>query len=322
VTYDPQTLKDLMAFWVAQGGVNLGITGDAAHAARASYHNGWDRAISRYGTTDMAVVASRDYTFFQARDRVKSAAASAVDFGRLDGSLPKLYAFSTWLVEQCIAGAPGTSDIREVIWSPDGVYVKRWDHVSKKVYISLRKNADGTITVINPRQGDAGHFTHTHGSFYRDSELRGKVAIIARYFEVLDPMISLPAPANAEYGGTVTLKPGFRLYNAPEAVLSRQLIHDNDLSGQTLRAIGSYPGWRMVEYTFKPDYDGDPLLRGTTKGVYVPAGQVASSADNLLVPIKPPAPVEDPKPLIDAAFDEALDAAEAAVHAVPRRTNP
>ena len=29
MTYNPQTLRDLGAYWVAQGGVNLGVVGDA-----------------------------------------------------------------------------------------------------------------------------------------------------------------------------------------------------------------------------------------------------------------------------------------------------
>jgi hypothetical protein len=184
MTYKPKALADAMAYWVAHGGADGGIVGDEAHSKRATYHNGWDRTVARLGTTNMAVVAERDYTYRQKRDQVKSDAAMGIDLSWPLANKRPLWEFSSWLVAQSKLSAPDTADIREVIWSPDGIYVKRWDHVSQKVYTSLRKNADGTITVITPFQGDDTHYWHTHASNYRDSEARASLlALLRRYFE-------------------------------------------------------------------------------------------------------------------------------------------
>lgn len=182
MTYNPTTLVELGRYWVAKGGVNLGVVGDAAHADRPSYHNGIDRAIRRLGTSDLDRIAAADYTFRLARDRDgASNAASGIDLGKLNGTYRDLRKFSTWLVERCKVRAPGTDDIREIIWSPDGVYVKRWSHVSKQVYTSLRKSG-GSITVVTPGNGDASHYSHTHISMYRDSEARSKRGLFSPYF--------------------------------------------------------------------------------------------------------------------------------------------
>ena len=116
-----------MSYWTRQGGVNLGVVGDEAHQKRASYHNGQD-AIDKYGRT-----AANDYSIRLPRDREPylTNAASACDLGKLNGDLDNLYAFSRWLVQRCRDRAPGTGDIREVIFSPDGKVVKRWDNVDR-----------------------------------------------------------------------------------------------------------------------------------------------------------------------------------------------
>lgn len=182
MTYAPATLQAFARYWVDQGGGNLGIVGDAAHASRPSYHNGWDRAVARYGTTSMTAVASRDYTFRLARDQVKSNAAMGFDFGRLDGSLPKLYEFSRWLKGRLQEGAPGSRDVREFIYTPDGKTVYRWDNVAKV----LRPGYP-----VATGQGDSSHLWHSHISFYRDSESRDKIALIAPYFGGVDMPITL-----------------------------------------------------------------------------------------------------------------------------------
>jgi hypothetical protein len=70
-----------------------------------------------------------------------------------------------WIVGQCKAGAPDTRDIREVIYSPDGVTVKRWDRLGKR------------------SSGDDSHRDHTHISYHRDAEGRDKVSLFKRFFE-------------------------------------------------------------------------------------------------------------------------------------------
>lgn len=157
MTFAPQTLKDLAAFYTStMGGVNLGIVGDQRHTAKGvSYHLGKSQLVSGA------------YSAVTARDRAGlSEAASAIDLGKLNGSYDELRRFSIWLANQCLAGAPGTNDIREVIFSPDG-----------KVVLGFKDGIDRLI----PNYSDNSHFGHTHISYYRDSEGRDKRAIFAAY---------------------------------------------------------------------------------------------------------------------------------------------
>jgi hypothetical protein len=162
MTYAPPTITALMAVWTSHGGVNLGIVGDTGHVATGvSYHLGKDQL--RAGA----------YSATLPRDKAGlSNAASACDLGKLGGSLAGLQTFSSWLVAQVRADQATYRDIREVIYSPDGTHVKRWDNELK----ALRDGGDGT------GQGDNTHLFHTHISFYRDSEYRPKVGLFSRYF--------------------------------------------------------------------------------------------------------------------------------------------
>lgn len=136
----------------------VGIVGDAAH--RGGYHCGRDRVV----TNDYSVVESR-------RDRDGlSDAASALDVGMFTyrdalGRTHNLYTFSVWLVEQCRAGFADTRDIREVIYSPDGKTVRRWDRLGKR------------------SSGDDSHLWHTHISFFRDATKDGRnlTGVFRRY---------------------------------------------------------------------------------------------------------------------------------------------
>lgn len=97
-----------------------------------------------------------------------SEASSAIDIGyysiTVGGKVHTLRTFSIWLVGQCAAGAPDTKDIREVIYSPDGKVVKRWDRLGKR------------------SSGDTSHLSHTHVSWFRDSENHDRAAVFRRYF--------------------------------------------------------------------------------------------------------------------------------------------
>jgi hypothetical protein len=143
--------------------VNLGIVGDTRHIIKGtSYHLGKD------------YLAAGAYSATLPRDRAGlSNAASAMDLGKLGGSLTGLQKFSVWLVAAVRADPQAYRDIREVIYSPDGQVVRRWDNELK----ALRVGGDGT------GQGDNTHLYHTHISFYRDSEYRPKVALFSAYFE-------------------------------------------------------------------------------------------------------------------------------------------
>jgi len=130
----------------------VGIVGDPAHAATGGYHEGNDD-LSRVGrlTTDYSKRES-------GRDRPGTNAASALDIGDFDatvgGRRHTLRSLSAAIVAACRAGDERARDVREVIWSPDGSTVQRWDR------LGLRTSGDGT------------HRWHTHISFFRDAEGR------------------------------------------------------------------------------------------------------------------------------------------------------
>ncbi|MEV5819311.1 peptidoglycan-binding protein [Micromonospora haikouensis] len=126
----------------------VGIAGDADH--RGGYHCGSDRVVSG----DYSVVeSSRDSSGL-------TLDASGLDVGTFSvqsgGRTHDLRSFSVWCVQQCTAGTADTRDIREIIYSPDGKTVKRWDRLGKR------------------STGDSSHLWHTHFSFFRDSTKAGR----------------------------------------------------------------------------------------------------------------------------------------------------
>ncbi|MEV1157830.1 hypothetical protein AB0J27_20785 [Micromonospora chokoriensis] len=126
----------------------VGIVGDSAH--RGGYHCGSDRVVAN----DYSVVESP-------RDRAGlTLDAAALDVGQFDvrsgGRSNTLPSFSVWCVAQCAANAADTRDIREIIYSPDGSTVKRWDRLGKRT------------------TGDSSHRWHTHFSFFRDAIKAGR----------------------------------------------------------------------------------------------------------------------------------------------------
>lgn len=190
MTFAPPTLTRLMAYWVAQGGVNLGIVGDAAHQARATYHNGKD-VIDNYGRT-----AATDYSIRLPRDRAGlTNAAAAVDLGKLDGSLDKERAFARWFAGQCYADVPGyRAQVREVIfWSTVRGLVLGWSSLAPDKWIE--------------NYGDGSHEWHCHISWFRDTESREKVALFSRY-----PLFAPPPPLPGDD------MPVFKTYATPKLV--------------------------------------------------------------------------------------------------------
>ncbi|MFI7608773.1 hypothetical protein ACIBTV_27185 [Micromonospora sp. NPDC049366] len=126
----------------------VGIVGDSAH--RGGYHCGSDRVVSN----DYSVVES-------SRDRSGlTLDAAALDVGQFKvavaGRNHDLRSFSTWCVAQCQANAADTRDIREIIYSPDGKTVRRWDRLGRRT------------------SGDSSHLWHTHFSFFRDAIKAGR----------------------------------------------------------------------------------------------------------------------------------------------------
>ncbi|MDG4801730.1 peptidoglycan-binding protein [Micromonospora sp. WMMD980] len=146
----------------------VGIVGDSAH--RGGYHCGSDRVV----TGDYSVTES-------ARDRAGlSAYASALDVGQFYKGAHNLRTFSVWLVGECARGAADTRDIREVIYSPDGRTVRRWDREGRR------------------SSGDSSHLAHTHISFYRDATKSGRdlTPLFRRYLALVAGKAT-PAPAPA-----------------------------------------------------------------------------------------------------------------------------
>jgi len=138
----------------------VGVIGDTAHAAGGdSYHLGKDQII-RSGHRYSVDESPRDA-------RGLSIYASAMDVGWFEVSVAgkrwTLRDFSVWLVAQCKAGVPDTRDIREIIYSPDGRTVKRWDRLAKST------------------TGDDSHRWHTHISEFRDARGRHMPGLIRRW---------------------------------------------------------------------------------------------------------------------------------------------
>ncbi|MEV4482369.1 hypothetical protein [Micromonospora coxensis] len=139
----------------------VGIVGDAAHSG--GYHCGSDRVV----TNDYSVVESTRDSSGLTLD------ASALDVGLFEvssaGRTHDLRTFSTWCVAQCVANTPDSRDIREIIYSPDGRTVRRWDRLGKRT------------------SGDDSHLWHTHFSFFRDSTKarRDQTPLFRRYLSTI-----------------------------------------------------------------------------------------------------------------------------------------
>lgn len=280
MTYAPATLVALARYWVEHDGdpepdgVNLGIVGDTDHVAKGySYHLGKDQ------------LAAGAYSIKTARDRAGlTNAASAIDLGRLEGSLAYLREFSAWLVARARANAPGTSDIREIIYTADGKTVLRWDR--ERGYASA------------PRAGEAddSHLTHTHISFYRDAESRDHTTAFRPYFE--EGQMSVYVRRD---------RPGRFTIPAGKAVRGWQPAGD---------------GWKVVKtWDAQPSASSGPYdyILGRVSGtavpsslIHVPAGFFAglfvatSEVDEVADP--PAAPAPDTSPFTQAQLDAAVKA--------------
>lgn len=256
MTYAPASISQLATFWRREGGVNLGIVGDARHASRPSYHNGRDRivAYSRLNT---------DYTAMNVRDRSGlTNAASAIDLGALQGGFNHLRAFSVWLVGQCRINAPGTPDIREVIYTRDGDTVLRWDRER------------GVKSLPKAGEADRSHLWHTHISFYRDSEKRAKTQIFAPYFA--DP---LPDTSTEE---EVVIVVTIEKWTAPKRFRAAGNLRRFTATDELEPIDGPYEA--TVDANVRIDSQGVPhgqgflrLASGGSSGKYILASEVTLS---------------------------------------------
>lgn len=152
MTYAPADLLVVRRYVLARTGLSgdaVGIVGDPDHVSTGGYHIGND-GLSQTGRLNT------DYSKRESsRDRPGTNAASALDIGdfRLaDGRTQRdLAAFE---VAAARRGDPRAEALREIIWSPDGRSVTRWDR------LGIRST------------GDDSHRFHGHRSFFRDSEGR------------------------------------------------------------------------------------------------------------------------------------------------------
>lgn len=223
MTYAPSTLLSLSAYWRQQGGVPLGVVGDLAHQRRASYHNGQD-AISRYGRT-----AATDYSIRLKRDREPylTNAAAAIDLGKLDGTYRRLRQFSNWLVAECLTDPAKRRDVREIIYSPDGNVVQRYSGPENRVTVG----------------GTPDHLTHTHISFYRDSERRPKIWLFRPFFEPEDVM-----PDQFATGGRMRTFPvGTPVYDKPNGTQISQIRDDRAVYRLATQDKEDDPGWYLLD---------------------------------------------------------------------------
>jgi hypothetical protein len=173
MTYAPAPLRSLRSYLIKEipiSGAKVGIVGDTDHANKGtSYH---------LGKSSLRLDA---YSRQTARDKTGlSEAASAIDIGNHKA----LEGLSNWLVKQCQRNALGTRDVREVIYAgryKGGLAVLRYDRER------------GVTSAPRPGEADNSHLTHTHVSFYRDSESRDKIVIFKPYYEPEDEMELLSA---------------------------------------------------------------------------------------------------------------------------------
>lgn len=297
MTYAPRTLLALRSYLVGQTRlreVSLGIVGDTRH--RSGYHLGRDRIYGPGGQR------SADYSVRTDRDKVGlSDAASAIDIGNFAG----LRDLSSWLAGQCRANAADTRDIREVIYSPDGVKVLRWDNWSKRLYAG----GDGT------GQGDDSHRWHTHVSYFRDSEDRDKVGAFRRFFapdELPDTSTEddMPLPhatvrerwkptvTNGRSNGVLRAEPRRSAPIVERLPATAEIVTCAEYHMPGFANGGDDFDFRLVETREKTDR---PLF--VLRSDWISLGLVEDdcTADE------------------NAVYDEALAVAEAALRAIPRR---
>lgn len=215
----PSSLRELAAYYTDHGGKVLGIVGDTGHTV--GYHLGKDRIYDGSGPG----LGDQDYSVRLARDKAGlTNAAAAIDLGRLNGSLQELYKFSRWLVAQCKADQPGHRDVREIIYSPDGVKVQRYSGVDGGIH-----TGDGN--------GDASHISHTHISYFRDSQARSKVGLFAPYFEGADMAGLKWQPTEPGQGiGSVLVKADRGLVNLRTGAVGDPLHDERPSYGRVLLA--------------------------------------------------------------------------------------
>lgn len=143
----------------------VGTVGGPSHVEEGtSYHLG----------KDQLKMSKNPYSARTARDKAGLANAETANLasaGDVDDDLDELREMSAWIVEECRRPNPhpDTLDIREIIYSPDGITVFTWDREKGQ-------------TSAPERRGSSSHRTHSHFSWYRDAGMRDKTGVFRRFF--------------------------------------------------------------------------------------------------------------------------------------------
>jgi hypothetical protein len=185
MTYNPTDLLAVHNYLRVKTGLpanELGVVGDTSHNSSGGYHVGND-VLSNIGKL------SSDYSKRESsRDRPGSNAASAIDIG----NFARRRDITAFILAGLLAGDPRLSDVREMIYCLDGVNVRRFDR------LGIRSS------------GDDSHKTHTHISFFRDSEggrngMDNFLGFVKEFFEgkveTLDERLLNGWPVPKELGG-------------------------------------------------------------------------------------------------------------------------
>jgi hypothetical protein len=299
VSRAPASLVALADYWRSRGGVVLGIVGDERHCR--GYHLGRDRIYGscacRPDGDCVPGLGDRDYSVMASRDKAGlTDDAAAIDLGRLNDSLDELRRFSSALVERCKRGTADTADIREIVWSPDGTTVSRWDR-------------EGL-----PGGGDATHLTHTHISYYRDAIQAGR-DLTAAFRAILEDALMLavvtrqpfPTPVIWRVAAGTTLR-GYDPAQ-PGKVAKEMRFASDSLAHATARVGVSWPGTSPA-----PIPRGYPFLE-VSDGAF--AGLLIVEAQVKLDPVPDPAQLARGKAL-EEARSAAIDAVGKAIDAIPR----
>ncbi|GIF16540.1 hypothetical protein [Actinoplanes teichomyceticus] len=269
-TFAPAPLKAARLYVLDAFGIGeptaVGIVGDISHRKNgSSYHLG---APQLRDDSYSIVESSRDRHGL-------SDAASALDIGKFTlvrgGKTHTLRTFSVWLVRQCEAGTDDTRDIREVIYSPDGKTVKRWDRLGRR------------------STGDSSHLEHTHISYFRDSENHDKTALFRRYIREIEGDVMTPAQ-EAKLDKALAL-----LGQMPKAVWDHE--EQDPVDPKLMRRTGG--DMRMLD---KRARDRHAALLAAITGVDVDEQAVAASVLAGLTPERIAAAI--PGDLAQAVVDE------------------
>jgi hypothetical protein len=217
----------------------------------------------------------RSYTLRTGRDRSVIETPLEEYACGIDIALPGRYlrAFSVAVVELCQTGEPYTRDLRDIIYSPDGKNVYRWDAergAASEPVKSVFKNGLWT-------EGDMSHLWHTHCSQYRNAaELMGTAELVIRalhragiiteermwqFLAAID--VAEPEPPAPE--GDLVKGDALLVQRAINMISGKTVVVEDDVMGeQTRAALVALPAAvinRVNEAELKAEADAETRLK-------------------------------------------------------------